>query len=365
MLTGQNGILNRTVEAKEKQQVSNITELINFELYSIEVKKNEGEEINDVEKINIIYNKIIESNLNKEIERVGNLIIVANKYVISMSTGEKAIQANPDEWDYYVWNNWKGYNDSEYLDWAFITGYSGSEKNITIPEYVIQDGKICPIREIRQNWAGGFEKCTNVESIKILDNIMTIEQTEFANMTNLKTVEIADTVTKIGNNAFASDYKLENVKLSSGLSAIENYAFYCCYALKNVKIPENVETIGRNAFTLCLSIEKIEIPSSVKSIGECAFGYMGIDDSNSSYSSENSGDDIHKKLGYTKGNLKTIILNEGIEEIDADAFTMSATVEKELKLPTSLKKIGSHAFKHFGAIGGGKIYNNDGTIYEE
>ena len=364
MLTGQNGVLKRAVEAKSRQHASSIAEVIKLEMLSIESRKSKGESIDDIEKINAIYNKIEESNLTGGTKKIGNLIVVEDKYVISMSTGEEAIQASPDEWNYYVWDNWKGYDDSEYLDWAFITGYKGNKKNITIPEYVIQNKKICPIREIRQNWNGDFEKCQNVESIKILENIIKIEQTEFASMANLKKVEIADTVTDIGNNVFSCDYKLESVKLPARLSAIKSSTFYCCYALKNVEIPKNVQSIETNAFALCLSIEKIEIPASVKSIGKCAFGYMGIDDSDSENSSENSGDYIHNELGYTKGNLKMVILNEGIETIEDNAFTISATAENKLKLPKSLKTIGSNAFKNFGSIGGGKVYNSDGTIYD-
>lgn len=365
LVLGENGIVTKAMESKYRQQVASILDVTANELSSIYLRKNEGEIIDDNQKLDIIYSKIEENNLTSNTKRIGSLVVVADKYVVSMTTGKEGELADSSKWNYYTLKNWKGYEDSDNTNWAFITGYKGTEKDITIPEYVLEDGTVYVIREIRQNWDGGFSNNTNIESITVSDNIMKIEQTEFADMKNLKKVIIADTVTSIANNVFANDYKLEYVKLPANLSKIENATFICCYALKDITIPNKVQSIGENAFGLCLYIEKVEIPSSVKNIGKNAFSYMGIDDSNEDTSAESSGDTEHTNQGYKKGKLKEIILHEGLETVEDSAFAMAATVQKDLRLPVSLKSVGTNAFSKFGKAGGGKVYNSDGSLYTE
>lgn len=357
LVLSENGIIAKAKEAKKLSTIAHIKETISLELASIEIEYNDkGIKINDSEKIERVYNRIVSDNTINDVTRVGDLVIFDNEYVISMATAQDAAIADSSVWNYYTSINWKGYDDTDYLNFAFITGYKGTDKDITIPEYVIDNGKICVIREIRNNWDGGFSNNDNIETIRVSDNILKIEQTIFSDMKNLKKVIISDCVKDIANNVFANDYKLEEVKLSKEITEIKDATFYRCFALKSIEIPEKVETIGTNAFTLCLSIGKLEIPASVKEIKDNAFAYMGIDDSNSSTTGEGTGDTKYRELGYTKGSLKEIILNEGLQTIGNNAFTLSATVEKDLTVPSSVKTIGTNAFFNFGKIGGGILH---------
>lgn len=352
----ENGIIAEAIKTRKLVRLAEIKDIIYVELANIEMENNKDTSINDNEKMERIYNKIVSNNKSDDITRVGNLLIVNDEYVISMSTAEEATIADSSVWNYYTWTNWKGYSDTDYSDFAFITGYKGTDKDITIPEYVIDNGKICIIREIRNNWDNGFSNNDNIETIKVADNILKIQQSIFANMKNLRKVTISDCVKDIANNVFSNDYKLEEVKLSAEITEIKNGTFFKCFALKSVEIPEKVETIETDAFTFCLSIEKIEVPASVKEIKNSAFAYMGIDESDSSTSGGATGETKYIELGYTKGSLKEIILNEGVETIGVDAFVMSATVEKDLTVPSTVTTIGNHAFYNFGKIGGGILH---------
>lgn len=359
---GQNGLIAKAQEAVLIKEVGDIKETISIELSNISIEeKEDNKKITGNEKIDRIYNKIQENNLTKKTQKIGNLIVVDNRYVVSMTTGQDAVKADSSVWNYYTWKNWNGYADTSYLNFGFITGYKGTDKIITIPEYVLDGTTVCPIREIRQNWDGGFSNNTNIEEIIVSDNIIKIEQTEFANMKNLKKVVLADTVADIENNVFASCFELEECNLPSSLTAIKDLTFYRDYALKSIEIPRNVTEIGKEVFCLCLSIEKIEVPSSVKKIGEKAFEYMGINDEIPPYTGEGTADTGYKNLGYTKGSLKQIVLNEGLVEIGDKAFVLSATVNQDLKIPTSVTSIGTDAFHYFGKLGGGTLYNSDGS----
>lgn len=360
---GKDGLIAKAQEAAIIQEVADIKDTISMELGNISLEENQNnKKIDDNVKLNRIYDKIQENNLNKKTQRVGNLIIVDNRYVVSMTTGQDAVKADSSVWNYYTWNNWKGYSDTDCLNFGFITGYKGTDKTITIPEYVLDGTTVCPIREIRQNWDAGFTNNDNIEEIIISDNIVKIEQTEFASMKNLRKVTLSDTVADISNNVFASCFKLQECNIPSSLKIISDLMFYRDYALKAIEIPNNVTEIEKEAFSLCLSIEKIEVPSSVKKIDEKAFEYMGINDSIPPYTGEGTSDTDYKTLGYVKGSLKQIILNEGLQEIGDKAFTISATVEKDLKIPSTVTTIGTDTFLYFGKLGGGKLYNSDGSI---
>ncbi|MBO4216849.1 MAG: bacterial Ig-like domain-containing protein [Clostridia bacterium] len=100
-----------------------------------------------------------------------------------------------------------------------ITGYTGTETKLTIPEYI--DGK--PVVGIGANAFYGK---------------------------NLKSVSIPATCKSIGDSAFAQCMSLETVVLASGVETIGNSAFEKCYNLTSINLPKSVTSIGLNAFAL-------------------------------------------------------------------------------------------------------------------
>ena len=123
-----------------------------------------------------------------------------------------------------------------------ITGYTGSEGNVTIPSEI--DGK--PVTAIG-------------------------EKAFYQNYT-LTSVEIPNSVTSIGTSAFHLCSNLTNVTFEEGskLSSIGAGAFYWCTKLTDITIPDGVTSIGNSVFYKT-GLQNINIPAGVTSIEEGAF----------------------------------------------------------------------------------------------
>ena len=93
----------------------------------------------------------------------------------------------------------------------------------------------------------------------------------FCRCDNLKTVIIQEGIEEIGAEAFKDCVALTDVTLPDSLKIIGWKAFYRCNLLGNITIPDNVTTIEVYAFNGCEALKSITIPSSVTEIGNDAF----------------------------------------------------------------------------------------------
>lgn len=166
-----------------------------------------------------------------------------------------------------------------------ITGYTGSEVDITIPSEI--EGK--PVTRI----GNSAFKDKNIENVVISGNVTDIESSAFYG-SGLISVTIPESVTRIATQAFRdcksleilvmeatlSTYgtqmffnciKLDNVVLPEGWKSIPGQMFTLCSSLTNITIPESVTKIDNYAFDRCEKLVGIEIPSNVTTIGNCAF----------------------------------------------------------------------------------------------
>lgn len=78
-------------------------------------------------------------------------------------------------------------------------------------------------------------------------------------------------VSKIEGNAFKNNTKLKRVKIGSNIAEIGNGAFQGCKNLTSVKIGNGVTTIGDNAFEGCKALRSITLEKNVTKIGKKAF----------------------------------------------------------------------------------------------
>lgn len=132
-----------------------------------------------------------------------------------------------------------------------------------------------------------------------------------------------DTVTAIGECAFSPDAKriraeqrelrkaITEVKLPDTITKIGDFAFFKCRSLTHFDIPPKLAQISKGMLDIT-GITEITIGGNVKKIGAVAFYYCS--------------------------NLKTAVLQDGVEEIETAAFYNCGNLE-ELELPKSLKKI--------------------------
>lgn len=125
-------------------------------------------------------------------------------------------------------------------------------------------------------------------------------------------------MTKIGEGAFWGT-DLSELPEMKNVTEIEEYAFYDNKKITEINIPKNVVAVGYNAFG-GTTAEKLVVPGGLKSV------------------------DADEILGYKNAeNLKTVVLEEGVEEIRSSSFYGFEKLES-VKFPESLVRIDSFAF---------------------
>lgn len=158
---------------------------------------------------------------------------------------------------------------------------------------------------------------TNLEKVKIGNDLKEISQYSFEECEKLKEVYIGNKVSVISRGAFNSCVSIENIDIPDSVEVIGNDAFGMCENLKNIKLGKNVNSIGEKSFYECISLSSINIPNSVKTIKNNAFGYCQ--------------------------GIESIVIGNGVENIGDYAFGY-CTFLKTVTLPKSIKSIGDSAF---------------------
>jgi uncharacterized protein YjdB len=280
---------------------------------------------------------------------------------------------------------------------AAITGYTGEETDIAIPDFVAGSGETAniPVTKIQYN---SFKDNTVLTSVDIPDTVTTIEFGVFNGCTGLSSVTIPDSVTYLGAGVFQYCSNLIEVKLPKYLTSIEDYLFYSCEKLASieipegvtiirskaffscktltsvaipdkvmsidleafrnctnltsVKIPEGVETIANQTFDGCTNLSSIAIPSGVTNIGNMAFNActnITTVTVPSFVLGSGEGGDIGTVFSASKDKITTVIVADGVTEIPADAFT-DLTALETIVLPDSVTSIAAGAFPNVNTL---------------
>ena len=111
----------------------------------------------------------------------------------------------------------------------------------------------------------------NINSYKIPDGVMRINDQAFRGCSNLKSIIIPDSVTSIKWSVFCGCSNLTNVTIPNSVTSIDSYAFEGCSSLTKIIIPNSVTSIGAGAFQNCSSLTNITIPNSVEIIEDWGF----------------------------------------------------------------------------------------------
>ncbi len=146
-----------------------------------------------------------------------------------------------------------------------ITGYTGSEGNVTIPSEI--EGK--PVTAIGER---AFSRNKTLTSVAIPDSVTGIGDYAFYMTGSLTSIEIPDGVTGIGKSAFYES-GLENINIPAGVTTIGMGAFEDCFNLSGVTFEKDskLTEIESGTFSCCVKLTSIEIPAGVTSIGIMAF----------------------------------------------------------------------------------------------
>lgn len=105
------------------------------------------------------------------------------------------------------------------------------------------------------------------------DNVVEIDTSAFEGRKQLERVVFGENseLKIIGARAFCYCTNLKSINLPGQVISIGRFAFHSCENLTDVTMGDCVELIDKHAFSFCVSLEKINIPDSVKTIEEKAF----------------------------------------------------------------------------------------------
>lgn len=181
---------------------------------------------------------------------------------------------------------------------------------------------------------------SNISSITISNNVISIESYAFDNCKKLVSINIPSGVTSIEEGTFTGCYILPSINIPSGVTSIGDYSFSHCSGLTSVSLSEGLTNIGDSAFIYCSSLQTISIPNTVTSIGELAFSWCsGL----TSINIPSGVTSIEQQTFYHCRNLSSINMPSGITSIGSWAFGYCGSLSYVI-LPDNLTTIGESAF---------------------
>ena len=298
MLTGENGIIKQSENAKDATEQAKVEELVDLAVNSL-IGENEGstneitpemiaEEINRTENRDDVYAEGSTFPVNiifPEEGRKVNVTLEKNwdkNYNVNITEDDIA---PTDLFNYEIINNEEkqvkitGIKEQFYKeDTYYSIEYEGLTDILAIP-YRVEGSKV------EGGVANEYYTITEVSLVKF--STAYYDSCWKALPENIENIIYPNTVTKIyaGEGWFQSQGKynsgdLKKVVLSNKIEKIPDYFFIGCGNLKEIVIPEGVKEIGRYVFDGCVNLEEITLPSSIEKISPYTFytgeSYTGI-----------------------------------------------------------------------------------------
>ena len=194
-----------------------------------------------------------------------------------------------------------------------ITGYTGSEGNVTIPSEI--EGK--PVTAIGER---AFSQNKTLTSVAIPDSVTGIGDYAFYMTWSLTSIEIPDGVTGIGKSAFYES-GLENINIPAGVTTIGMGAFEDCFNLSGVTFEKDskLTEIESGTFSGCVKLTSIEIPAGVTSIGIMAFNLCS-DLTSVTFEEGSQLSSIRESAFQRCTGLTDITIPDGVTSIRSRAF---------------------------------------------
>lgn len=114
---------------------------------------------------------------------------------------------------------------------------------------------------------------STLRSIKLPQNLISIDEGAFSRSVWLNSITIPETVTLIGKRAFYSCARISSITIPANVTSIGEGAFYDCTDLTRITVAEGskLTSIGKGAFRNCKMVTSIVLPDGVTAISEIAF----------------------------------------------------------------------------------------------
>ena len=161
----------------------------------------------------------------------------------------------------------------------------------------------------------------------------------FATRTTLTAVTIPDTVRVLGAEVFAGCTSLTEVTLPAGLTTLPDRAFFGCTALAQIALPNTLTACGSACFAGCTSLIGLTLPAGVTTLGDHAFASC----------TSLITLDLGARLtclpnSMALGCVQLAELDLPASLITIEAYALSRTDIRVLRLPAGVTSIGDYAF---------------------
>lgn len=215
-----------------------------------------------------------------------------------------------------------------------------------------------------------FAGCTGIRDIEIPDTITVISDYAFQDCVNLKKIEFPSALKRIGQRAFEDCDSIERVDFNK-VEHVGGYAFSNCDSLSYVFIPKSIESTGYSfwdmkdggVFAGCNQLKEIEFDQKVTAIPDNFFRSAQITKIEFPSALKKIGQSAFENASL----LKDIVWNDGIEEIESNAFKGCMSIET-MNIPDSVNSMGTYVFSGDNKIKNvylpkGRINITEGVFY--
>lgn len=257
-------------------------------------------------------------------------------------------------------------------------------ENITIPDKVTTIAPLAfrdcsNLKSVRMNnnithiYNYAFFACTNLIDINLSTSLQVIEKSAFHGCNSLKEIILPETLQRISNSAFQACVLLDNVIIPESCTKIEDGAFAICNSLLNISLPDTLRYLGGHVFTGCKFTE-LTIPRDVQTINFNPIQSTKVEKINvhpenkhfksvdgvlydisvtklisvpnlytGTYAAPSSLLTVGRNAFNNTPYIKEIILNEGLQNIEANAFYYSGSMTT-LNISSTVSYIDDNAF---------------------
>lgn len=299
MLSGNNGVLQRATQAKERTERAWIIENARLDIMS-EITSNNGDDISEKQLkqvLNKYFNDIEELEIpndlsSKEIElttQKGNY-----KVLLSEIYGGKIKQlaAGLYDADRNLIYSWQELIDNNYItvtDNQIVNANNSNMESIL----VIADG----ITGLKQSALYG---CSKLTEIIIPNTVTSIIDGGFAGCSSLKKIVFPDSVTTISGGIFSGCNSLKAVKFGDGITSIPNGCFGGNSTIETITLGNKLTEIQAGAFINCRALNTLTLGGKISRIADGAFS--GSNNLTDIYYNESEGDWDDIDMNYSHGN---------------------------------------------------------------
>jgi len=185
-----------------------------------------------------------------------------------------------------------------------------------------------------------FDDCTSLTEVVLPDGLTAIGNGAFEDCVLLKAVQLPASVTTLGNGVFYRCTSLRSMVLPEGVDALHDNLFGGCDSLTSVSIPTTVRSMDNYVFEYCRSLEHIDLPAGLTTIGRGAFGHSGL----RSAVVPNTVTTMGIETFYGCDSLISVTLPTGLGEVPDGTFRGCSSLV-HVDMPFRPKRIGESAFR--------------------